>query len=545
MRTAARVAVSTVTAALLAAGGYGAYNFYDALTGDGGGSSAAAAADGTTGSAKETGAPSQKEARQVLDLFLASWSKGDADGASALTNNAGAAGQAFTSYFHDAGVTSAAIKPGAFTGTTVSYAVDATVEVAGLTKHWRYSSKLTVVRGQTTGRALVDWQPSLLHPDLKAGEGFGSGATAADLRVTDRDGGVLDPAKHPVLKPILDQLASRYGSRPAADKSVEVWFTEGGSDTPGNTVLTLRKGKPATLHTTLDPAVQRAAEQAVSGRAGSGVVAVRPSTGEILAIADGTAGSRTAMQRNTAPGSTFKIITTAALLDTGRVTAGTKVPCPKTANYAQGKMFHNVEGFAIPGATLAQDFASSCNTAFVSLTGDLPEDGLRREARDVFGIGPEWQTGTSSYDGSVPGGTGDERTAEMIGQGQVQMSPLTMASVAATVRSGGFHQPYLVSPSLDHRALARAARPLSPSTASQLRSMMRLTAVSGTAAPAMRGLSGEIGAKTGSAEVDGQVKPDAWFTAYRNDVAAAAMVPSGGHGVDAAGPIVRAVLAAG
>ncbi|BFO22264.1 hypothetical protein SHKM778_86520 [Streptomyces sp. KM77-8] len=75
--------------------------------------------------------------------------------------------------------------------------------------------------------------------------------------------------------------------------------------------------------------------------------------------------------------------------------------------------------------------------------------------------------------------------------------------------------------------------------------MMRLTATQGTAQPAMSGLGGDIGAKTGSAEVDGENNPDSWFTGFRDDVAAAAMVKQGGHGGDAAGPIVAAVLRAG
>jgi cell division protein FtsI/penicillin-binding protein 2 len=74
---------------------------------------------------------------------------------------------------------------------------------------------------------------------------------------------------------------------------------------------------------------------------------------------------------------------------------------------------------------------------------------------------------------------------------------------------------------------------------------MRVTATSGTAAEAMAGLSGDIGAKTGSAEVDGQKKPNGWFTAYRGDLAAAAVVPRGGHGGSSAGPMVAQLLRAG
>jgi cell division protein FtsI/penicillin-binding protein 2 len=75
--------------------------------------------------------------------------------------------------------------------------------------------------------------------------------------------------------------------------------------------------------------------------------------------------------------------------------------------------------------------------------------------------------------------------------------------------------------------------------------MMRLTATQGTAVNAMSGLRGDIGAKTGSAEVDGHEVSDSWFTGFRDDVAAAAMVQGGGHGGDAAGPIVADVLRVG
>ncbi|MCZ9348133.1 penicillin-binding transpeptidase domain-containing protein, partial [Streptomyces sp. TRM76130] len=70
------------------------------------------------------------------------------------------------------------------------------------------------------------------------------------------------------------------------------------------------------------------------------------------------------------------------------------------------------------------------------------------------------------------------------------------------------------------------------------------TADYGTAAEAMAGVGGDAGAKTGSAEVDGQEKPDGWFTAYRDDLAAAGVVQAGGHGGDTAGPIVAALLKA-
>ncbi|MBI0377300.1 penicillin-binding protein, partial [Streptomyces albiflaviniger] len=207
--------------------------------------------------------------------------------------------------------------------------------------------------------------------------------------------------------------------------------------------------------------------------------------------------------------------------------------------------FHNVEDSENPAATFAQDFAASCNTAFVSLAGAVPDGALAQEARTVFGLGLNWRVGVTTFDGEVPGGSGDDKAAAMIGQGTVQMNPLTIASVTATARTGTFRQPVLVPRSVDHREIATSDRGLSPATVAQLKAMMRLTATSGTAARAMSGLTGDIGAKTGSAEIDGQPETNAWFTAYRNDVAAAAVVTGGGHGGDAAGPVVRAVLDAG
>nr|WP_324783226.1 hypothetical protein [Streptomyces sp. H51] len=89
------------------------------------------------------------------------------------------------------------------------------------------------------------------------------------------------------------------------------------------------------------------------------------------------------------------------------------------------------------------------------------------------------------------------------------------------------------------------ARGLPASTVRQLRAVMNRTATSGTAAGVTAGPSGGIGAKTGSAEADGQARSDSRFTGYRDDVAAAATAQDGGHGTDAAAPIVAAVLRTG
>ncbi|MEU2046746.1 penicillin-binding transpeptidase domain-containing protein, partial [Streptomyces albidoflavus] len=77
---------------------------------------------------------------------------------------------------------------------------------------------------------------------------------------------------------------------------------------------------------------------------------------------------------------------------------------------------------------------------------------------------------------------------------------------------------------------------------SQLKALLTHTAVAGSGAEPMAGLGADVGAKTGSAEVDNQKKPNGWFTAWRGDVAAAAVIQEGGRGGASAGPLVRAVL---
>jgi len=214
----------------------------------------------------------------------------------------------------------------------------------------------------------------------------------------------------------------------------------------------------------------------------------------------------------------------------------------------QGQTFKNLKGMQPnPKATLANSFLRSCNTAFIKLIDEKPlsDSSLTTEAQDRFGLGQDnWKTGIVSFDGKVPAVSGPDRAANAIGQGQVQMSPLNMASVTATAITGTFRQPYLVSPKLDDRQLA-TAKGLPASTAAQLKQMMHLTATQGTAMEAMAGLRGDIGAKTGSAEVDGQAVSNSWFTGFRGDLAAAAMTEEGGHGGTAAGPIVAAVLRTG
>ncbi|MTE19415.1 penicillin-binding protein [Streptomyces sp. TRM43335] len=537
--------VGAVFTALVGTAGFGAYTLIGdgGAPGDGGGRDVTVA-DGGTAAAVETGPPTPKEVRTVAEEFLDAWQNGRTEEAAELTDDGTAAAEALTGFREDARVSRVTLEPGAATGSEVPFTVRAQVrhDEAEQPGEWTYESALTVVRDTGTGRPVVDWEPSVLHPELKADLRLETGETEAPpIRALDRNGTELTAEAHPELAAILADLRKRYGGKAGGEPGVETRIV----DASGKKVKTLNEldeGTPGELRTTIDARVQKAAVRAVTSKPKASVVALKASTGEILAVANNPAnGFNTAFQGSLAPGSTMKIVSASMLIEKGLASSSEQHPCPKYFTYG-GWRFHNLDKFEIKGGTFAQSFAASCNTAFISQAEKLADDDLTRQARDVFGIGLTWKVGTVTFDGSVPVQTDAPMAASLIGQGGVRANPLIMASVSATVKSGTFHQPYIVSPEVDGRTLTRAPRTLSPAVSQELRSLMRLTATSGSAAQAMAGTTGDIGAKTGSAEVDGQEKPNAWFTAYRNDMTAAAVVPASGHGGTNAGPIVRQVL---
>lgn len=537
--------IGGVFAVMVGGAGYGAYNIMSALNGGG------ATGQGGGPAPVRSGPPSEDEVEETTAKFFAAWEKGQATQAASYTNNDAAAETLLTSYGKAAHITGVKITPGAPKGATVPYTVKAKVSYNGKSEPLNYKSQLTVVRGLTTGRALVDWQPNVIHPELRKDDTLVTGEAASPpIEAVDRNGTVLTKDKYPSLGPILDTLRERYGSKAGGSTGIELAIRHA-DESPDTSLLTLAKGKPGKLETTLSASVQAAAEKAVQEHKQSSVVALKPSTGEILAVANHRDDAfNAAFEGKVAPGSTMKIITAAMLIDNGVASMNGPAPCPDSAMW-QSQTFKNLTGLKADesaNATLANGFVRSCNTAFIKLVDEDPltDASLTQEAEERFGLGRgDWKTGITSFDGSVPASSGPDRAANAIGQGQVQMNPLNMASVTATAITGEFRQPYLVSPDLDGRQLA-TAEGLRASTAAQLKQMMRLTATSaqGTAVRAMSGLGGDIGAKTGSAEVDGKATSDSWFTGFRNDVAAAALSQQGGHGGDAAGPIVAAVLRA-
>lgn len=542
MRSGAKVAVVGGVFAVVATGvGYGGWNLYNGLTSSGGEGGV-----GTRSAAKETGPPGADEVEKTAKDFLAAWAAGDGPIAAQLTNNAAEAEPLLTGYREDAHVTKAVIRPGAATGTTVPFTVEATVEFDGVSKPWSYSSRLTVVRGLTTGRPLVDWQPSVVHPQLTKGASLATDtASAPPIKALDKDGVELTKEKYPSLGPVLDELREKYGAQAGGRPGVEMVITSTDGSVPDQTLLTLTKGEEGTLQTYLDAGVQAAAEKAVQQYGTASVVAVEPGTGRIRAVANSPAqGFNTAFGGAQAPGSTMKIVTAAMMLDRGLVSGpGSKVECPATVTWE--REFHNLKDFSLGTTTLRQAFARSCNTTFIKPVKPLGQSAgsaLGETALKYFGIGAEWRTGVKTWDGAVPASTGAETAASYIGQGRIQMNVLNVASIAATVKGGEFRQPVIVPQSLDDRELATAQQ-LPAGMAQTLRQLMSAGATgAGTGARAMASVGGTKGAKTGSAEVDGQGDSNAWFTGYADDLAAAAVVDSGGHGGDAAGTVVARVL---
>ncbi|MFE3635213.1 penicillin-binding transpeptidase domain-containing protein [Streptomyces cellostaticus] len=535
------VVLGGMIAVVVGGAGLGAYALF------GGG---AAADDRPSGPTVRTGPLSAAEVRTASTRFLTAWQHGKVTEAAAATDDPSAAAKLLTGATEDAHLKDVTLTAGKAAGAEVPFSVRATVSYKATAKPLGYDSSLTVVRRKSDGRPLVGWHSSVVHPDLKDGDRLVTGESGTPpVTALDRDGGKLTAARFPSLGTVLDGLREKFGTTAGGKAGVELRVVRGKASRAAKlsdkTLLELSEGTPGTVRTTLSPALQASAEQQVGKRDRASVVVVRPSTGEILAVANSGHGFNTAFQGSLAPGSTMKVITSSLLIDKGLAKAEKKHPCPKTFTYG-GWKFHNDDDFEIKGGTFKASFARSCNTAFISQAKKLANDDLTRQAQQVFGLSMNnWAIGVPTFDGAVPVQSAAPMAASLIGQGGVRMNPLNMASVAATVQSGSFRQPYLVSPTVDHRRLATASRTLSGGTLSQLREMMRYTAAYGTAAEAMSGLGPDYGAKTGSAEVDGQKKPNGWFTAYRGDLAAAGVVQAGGHGGDTAGPIVAALLKQG
>jgi cell division protein FtsI/penicillin-binding protein 2 len=367
-----------------------------------------------------------------------------------------------------------------------------------------------------------------------------------------------------MLGPIPAAQAASYAARgfpPTAKVGVDglerifqdqLAGTPGGTLTAGHRVLASappESGLPVT--TTIDPALEQAAITAMGGQY-SGIVAMDPRTGGLLALA-GIAYS--ALQP---PGSTFKIITVTGALEAGIAKLTSQYPISTQATL-DGVPLQNANGEAC-GGTLLNAFAVSCNSVFAPLGAQLGGAKLVNIA-ERFGFNQPPPI-PGAQESTIPPASqiGDALAvgSSAIGQGLVQTTPLEMADVAATIAMAG-KRPV---PTLRFGARPHFVHVTSRHIAHQVQQMMEAVVSFGTGTSAQ--ISGiPIAGKTGTAELrsttgpstdpnapppDSPLNTDAWFVGYgpvgHPRIVVGALFPANGAGGATAAPAVRQVLAA-
>lgn len=298
------------------------------------------------------------------------------------------------------------------------------------------------------------------------------------------------------------------------------------------------------LKTTLSLRLQTLAESLLANvKPASALVALRPSTGDVLAAANGpgNGGINLATYGRMPPGSTFKTVDSLALLRAG-LTPSSTVPCTDEIT-VDGKKFTNDSDYP-PGATgnvpLLTAVANSCNTAMISQRDKVSDQDLQQAAASL-GFGVDHDTGFPAYFGQIPAAASDtEKAADMIGQGKVLASPLVMASVIGTIQSGVARVPRLIAGT----SAVATGKPISAEQDSMLHAIFRAVVTSGTGAGLADVPGKPVIAKTGTAEFDrgGKRLTHAWMIAAQGDLAVAVYVDEGKTGAQTAGPILEAFL---
>ncbi|MDV3123355.1 D,D-transpeptidase PbpA [Mycobacterium sp. 21AC1] len=362
--------------------------------------------------------------------------------------------------------------------------------------------------------------------------------------------------------------------------------------------FTGRDPRGGNVDTTIKPQVQQAAWDAMQsgcdGPCKGSVVALEPSTGKILAMVSApsydpnllathdleaqtaawqqlrdNSGSpllNRAIAETYPPGSTFKVITTAAALQAGatpatQLTAAPRIPLPDST--ATLENFGGQPCGSGPSASLHDAFAKSCNTAFVQLGIDTGADRLRSTAQ-AFGLDTPPPTIPLQVAESTTGPIEDAAALGMssIGQRDVALTPLQNAQVAATIANDGIAmRPYLVESlkgpdlsTISTTSPVQERRAVSPQVAATLTDLMVAAEQVTQQKGAIAGV--QIASKTGTAEHGTDPRntpPHAWYIAFAPaqdpKVAVAVLVEDGGDRLSATGgalaaPIGRATIAA-
>jgi peptidoglycan glycosyltransferase len=358
-------------------------------------------------------------------------------------------------------------------------------------------------------------------------------------------------------------------------------------------LFTGRQSSGQSVQLTIDPKVQHAAWNALGNQRGA-VVAMDPRTGAILALVSKpgfdpnllaghsptrlTANwkrllndpyrpmdNRAIASRQYAPGSVFKLVTSAAALASGRYSTDTQVPGPAELPLPETSVTlpNDFPGACGSGGTvsLLDALTISCNTAFGSLGMTLGEQALQSQAR-AFGFGKPLQIPLQVTTSLFPAGLSQAQLAQSaIGQFNVRVTPLQICMISAAIANKGtLMQPYLVDqtlgPNLDPRSRTqpeKLSEPISSDVAAQLTTMMQAVVENGTGTRArIPGVA--VAGKTGTAEQQPGEPPNAWFTAFAPaddpKVAVAVVVDDGGTkneratGGQVAAPVAKKVIRA-
>lgn len=343
---------------------------------------------------------------------------------------------------------------------------------------------------------------------------------------------------------------------------------------------------------TINPAVQQAAESAIGGRKGA-AVALNPQTGAVLALysspsfdpnalaqTDSSAALETYqnLEQDTdrplsnraiagdryPPGSVFKLVTAAAMLESGEYTPDTQVEGPASITLPGTETsLPNITRLPCGDGkpTLKEAFARSCNTSFALGAIDVGENRLR-ETAEAFGFGQSFEIPLPVTPSVFPDSLNDARMGLVgIGQDDVAVTPMQMAMVGAAIANGGaLMKPYLIDSVVNadlepqqNTSPERLGHPIRQETAAQLREMMTDVVSQPYGTGGSVALSTPIAAKTGTAETGTQGRTVAWMVAFPvtddPQVAVAVAIegddmnPFVGGGADA-GPVARAMIEA-
>ncbi|HVD39775.1 MAG TPA: penicillin-binding transpeptidase domain-containing protein [Solirubrobacterales bacterium] len=439
----------------------------------------------------------------------------------------------------------------------------------------------------------IEWDESLTFPGLRSGEELAADVELAERApILARDGTALaeGPAaerEHPLGSAAIDVTGevgeaseedlprlARHGfppETPVGISGIERAFNDRLAGKPGGSLLavasdgsavrTLAKSKPrpgAAVKTTIDPELQEVAVSALAGRSG-GVAVLDTRKGDVRALAG------QAFSAPQPPGSTFKVITTTAALEAGKVSLDDEFEITDGVNVG-GRFLNNANG-EYCGGTFRESFAESCNAVFAPLGPAVGNDKLV-ETAESFGFNspltlyaPRVVAEVDPEESTIPTEIGEEIDlgVSAIGQGEVLATPLEMASVAQTVANDGVRLPtsLVLNPKL--RPDAEPVKVMEEKTAEELTELMVGVVVEGTGTAGaipdaqVAGKTGtaELGPKPGEEDSDNPVQiKDAWFTAFAPAekprlAVGVLLIEAEAAGGEVAAPIASEILSAG